>query len=185
MADDIPRPADALTTRLRALMAKATPGKMPGKEAEANHALTVLLRANLPTILAALTSPSAQAGWREIGSAPRDRLIDIWIGKDDGTGARWCDCYYDTICDQWRTSRPSGHLLTISARFVTHWREPPAPPAKESPAAVTLTEAQVREIGRTTKLLANTPLRDPLWMQKWGEHINALMAAGLLEKPDG
>jgi hypothetical protein len=50
-------------------------------------------------------------------------------------------------------------------------------------AGVVVTEAMRREIAITTERLANTPLRDPIWMQKWGEHINALMAANLLPAP--
>ncbi|RWD00143.1 MAG: hypothetical protein EOS58_30650 [Mesorhizobium sp.] len=65
-------------------------------------------------------------GWQTIDSAPknRGRLIDIWLES----GTRWCDCYYDQICDEWRTSRPSGHLISIKAKHVTHWREVTAGP---------------------------------------------------------
>ena len=64
--------------------------------------------------------------WHRIDETPppMDGLIDIWL-KD---GCRWCDCYYDRITDTWRTSRPSGRLLSIQARFVTHWMPPPTPP---------------------------------------------------------
>ena len=63
--------------------------------------------------------------WRPIDTAPRDVLIDIWLSD----GVRWCDCYHDRITDTWRTSRPSGRLLSIHSKFVTHWMHPPAPPA--------------------------------------------------------
>jgi len=71
-------------------------------------------------------TPDAAAEWipAQIETPPRDRLIDIWINS----GVRWCDCYYDQICDQWRTTRPSGHLICVSARAVTHWRLPPPAP---------------------------------------------------------
>ena len=77
------------------------------------------------------TAPPTQdsvAGWQDISSAPKGELIDIWIDHGDGTGVRWCDCYYDRICDEWRTSRPSGRLLTIKAKHVTHWQPLPAAP---------------------------------------------------------
>lgn len=78
-----------------------------------------------PLVSAALSSaPATAEGWRTMDSAPKDRLIDIWLSD----GVRWCDCYYDRICDQWRTSRPSGHLLTIRASSVQFWRPPPAAP---------------------------------------------------------
>ena len=66
--------------------------------------------------------------WLPIASAPKDRLIDIWIKEDDG-GTRWADCYYDSICDEWRTSRPGGKLIWVRARAVTHWMPPPIAPA--------------------------------------------------------
>jgi hypothetical protein len=69
--------------------------------------------------------------WLPIVSAPKDRLIDIWIKNSDGDGTRWADCYYDSICGQWRTSRPGGRLVWVYESAVTHWREPPAPPGGE------------------------------------------------------
>jgi hypothetical protein len=62
--------------------------------------------------------------WQPTETAPKDALIDIWLYD----GVRWCDCYYDRITDTWRTSRPSGKLLSIPARFVTHWMPRPAAP---------------------------------------------------------
>jgi hypothetical protein len=65
--------------------------------------------------------------WQPIETAPKDRLIDILINGE----TRWCDCHYDQICDQWRTTGPSNHLVWITARAVTHWRlAPPPPPPK-------------------------------------------------------
>ena len=69
--------------------------------------------------------------WRPIESAPKDGLIDIWIVTNDG-GFRWSNCVYDRICDEWRTSRPSGRLLSIKARCVTHWMPLPSPPLAET-----------------------------------------------------
>lgn len=68
------------------------------------------------------------AGWQPIETAPKDGLIDIWIVRSDGSGLRWAECYYDRICGEWRTTSPSGHLLTINERHVSHWRPLPAPP---------------------------------------------------------
>lgn len=62
-------------------------------------------------------------GWQPIKTAPDGGMVDIWLSE----GRRWCDCYYDRVTDTWRTSRPSGKLLSVPARFVTHWM--PAPPA--------------------------------------------------------
>jgi len=69
--------------------------------------------------------------WHPIETAPKDDRIDIWLS----CGTRWCDCYYDVICDQWRTSRPSGNLLSVKARFVSHWMPiPQSPkPANDAP----------------------------------------------------
>jgi hypothetical protein len=62
-------------------------------------------------------------GWRT-DAPPKDRQIDIVIeGK-----TRWCDCYYDRICDQFRTSSPGGKLVWVPARCVTHWAETPSLP---------------------------------------------------------
>jgi hypothetical protein len=63
--------------------------------------------------------------WQPIETAPKDVLIDIWLSE----GRRWCDCYYDQICDEWRTSRPGGRLVWIKARHVSHWMFPPECPA--------------------------------------------------------
>jgi hypothetical protein len=76
---------------------------------------------------ALLSSSRGEQGWRTIDSAPKDRLIDIWIQTSD-TGVRWSECYYDSICDEWRTSRPSGHLVSVKARWVTHWMPLPSAP---------------------------------------------------------
>ncbi|KIC39392.1 Lar family restriction alleviation protein [Leisingera sp. ANG-M7] len=65
------------------------------------------------------------AGWQPIETAPKGGLIDIWLSD----GVRWCDCYHDRITDTWRTSRPSGRLLSIQSKFVTHWMHRPEPPA--------------------------------------------------------
>lgn len=77
-------------------------------------------------LLAALTAQIEaveKEGWQPAATIPKGELVDIII---DGK-TRWCDCYYDQICDQWRTSRPSGHLVYVPAKAVTHWRFPPPP----------------------------------------------------------
>jgi hypothetical protein len=76
-------------------------------------------------------------GWQPIETAPKDRLVAIWItGQEvngrrwiDGPGEFWANCYYDTICGEWRTSRPSGRLMCVPERFVTHWQTISAPSA--------------------------------------------------------
>lgn len=65
-----------------------------------------------------------QVEWQPIETAPKDKLIDIWYGK------RLCDCYYDERCNEWRTSQPSGQLIMIPAKKVTHWMRLPEPPQK-------------------------------------------------------
>jgi len=75
-------------------------------------------------------------GWMPIESAPKGELITIWIAGTNVKGQKWCDgpgelwanCYYDSICGEWRTSRPSGHLRCVPERFVTHWMPQPTPP---------------------------------------------------------
>lgn len=64
------------------------------------------------------------SNWQPIATAPKGGLIDILI---DGK-TRWCDCYYDQICDQWRNISPSSHMAWVPARCVTHWMLPPAMP---------------------------------------------------------
>jgi hypothetical protein len=85
-----------------------------------------------PAGCAALASlPSSEPvreAWQPIETVPKDRLIDIWT---DGWGAephRVADCYYDQICGEWRTSRPSGQLLCVKERHVTHWMDCPSSP---------------------------------------------------------
>lgn len=70
-----------------------------------------------------------QTPWQPISTAPKDTLIDILI---DGK-TRWCDCYYDQICDQWRTSSPGGKLIWVAATAVTHWRMAPTIPKVTAP----------------------------------------------------
>jgi hypothetical protein len=72
---------------------------------------------------------SAMSEWQPIETAPNDRLIDIWFN-----GKRWAECYYDSYCDEWRTSRPGGLLVSVKARHVTHWMPLPPPPMEQSNA---------------------------------------------------
>lgn len=64
--------------------------------------------------------------WQPIETAPKDGLIDVWV--DLHGGYRLADAYYDTICGQWRTSRPSNHLVCVPERHVTKWMPLPEPP---------------------------------------------------------
>ena len=66
--------------------------------------------------------------WQPIETAPKDRLIDIWLSD----GVRWCGCHYDCITDQWRINTPCAPVRWVPARAVTHWRDAPAPPAKDA-----------------------------------------------------
>lgn len=70
-------------------------------------------------------------GWMPIESAPKDGKIDIWATDNDGKGRRVTDCYYDRICDEWRTSAPALRLHCVKARYVTHWLRLPTPPSGE------------------------------------------------------
>lgn len=70
--------------------------------------------------------------WQPIKTAPKDRLIDVWTIGYGAEPLRMADCYYDRICDEWRTSRPSGRLMCIKAKYVTHWMNIPAPPAPQT-----------------------------------------------------
>ena len=84
---------------------------------------------NIDEILTALRAHEAE-GWRDISSAPKGELIDIWIKHSDGSGFRWTDCYYDKITDEWRTSAHSGHVVWVTAKSVTHWRPLPTKPER-------------------------------------------------------
>ena len=70
------------------------------------------------------------SAWQPIKTAPKDRLISVWVDGDEiREGFMLPYAYYDAICDQWRTSRPSGHLYAAPWRLVNHWREIPEGPA--------------------------------------------------------
>ncbi len=76
--------------------------------------------------------PLPESPWKAIETAPKKGLVDIWIERSNElNGVRWADCYYDRICDEWRTSRPSGRLISVPARSVKYWMHGPAAP--ESP----------------------------------------------------
>jgi len=78
--------------------------------------------------------------WQPIETAPKDGLIDIWLAD----GKRWCDCYYDRICDEWRTSRPSGRLVSVKSQHVTHWMPLPKPPGETTSAIPEEVKAYLR-----------------------------------------
>lgn len=59
--------------------------------------------------------------WEEIDTAPKSGLIELWCD-----GRRFTGCYYDRICDEYRTTGTAGILQRL--KNPTHWRpEPPAP----------------------------------------------------------
>jgi hypothetical protein len=70
-----------------------------------------------------------QQQWQPIKTAPKDGLIDIWTVGWGAKPHRVSDCYYDSICGEWRTSRPMGQLHCVKERYVTHWMPRPAGPA--------------------------------------------------------
>lgn len=100
----------------------------------ANFAMMLCMRGIDKQVLIDLQPSPNKTGvpeWKPIETAPKSKLIDIWIRHKDGSGIRWCDCYYDHICDDWRTTGPSGHLVFVPARSVTHWTDSPLPPLKD------------------------------------------------------
>ena len=123
-----------------------TPEMMRAGEAE--RALYVGNR-NPATTWAAMIGASPPAapiasvpdGWLPIEDAPKDRLIDVWITNEPVFGRKWGEqpeywayCYYDQICGEWRTTRPSGHLRCVPERYVTHYRVT-LPPTNQEGAA--------------------------------------------------
>ena len=61
--------------------------------------------------------------WEDISTAPKDKpsRIDLW-----SEGMRFMDCYWDRICQEYRTTGSTGLLQRI--KKATHWRRSPAPP---------------------------------------------------------
>lgn len=47
--------------------------------------------------------------WQDIESAPKDGLVDLLFDS----GARWTDCYWDNICQEWRHITATGVLLSV------------------------------------------------------------------------
>lgn len=67
--------------------------------------------------------------WQPIETAPKDELICVLIESQEwGPSEIWLYCYYDNICKEWRTSRPSGHLRCVPELYVTHWMPLPKLP---------------------------------------------------------
>lgn len=97
----------------------------------------MLAAAPTDTVSPAVDAQPVAEAWQPIETAPKDRLIAIWIAGTNAAGQKWSDipgelwvnCYYDRICGEWRTTRPSGHLRCVPERYVTHWQPLPAPPA--------------------------------------------------------
>lgn len=105
------------------------------REGSAGYSLLKELR----PLFAAPVLPSVKEGWQPIETAPKGELIAIWIAGTNKFGERWSEtigecwlyCYYDSICGEWRTTRPSGHLRCAPERFVTHWMHTPAAPSPQ------------------------------------------------------
>lgn len=95
--------------------------------------------ARLGPFFAAPVLPSVKEGWMPIETAPKGELIAIWIARTNKFGEKWSEtvgecwlyCYHDSICGEWRTTRPSGHLRCVPERFVTHWMRNPAAPSPQ------------------------------------------------------
>lgn len=77
---------------------------------------------------AAVSRAQPQEAWQPIETIPKDGLIDIWTVGYGAEPHRVSDCYYDSICDEWRTSRPAGQLMCIKRRYITHWMPRPGAP---------------------------------------------------------
>ncbi len=62
--------------------------------------------------------------WVPVGEQPIPTagLVDV----RGATGERYTDCYYDRICDEWRTITPTGHLFCVKRSWITHWMQPPS-----------------------------------------------------------
>lgn len=74
------------------------------------------------------------SGWQPIATVPKGVPVDIWTEGFSADACRVACCYYDGICDEWRTSRPRGQLHCVPSRFVTHWMPMPPPPGGKSPS---------------------------------------------------
>lgn len=68
--------------------------------------------------------------WQPIETAPKDKLIDIWVDTGDSQPHRLTGCYYDQICDEWRKTTENLYLITIKAKYVKFWMPLPKPPEK-------------------------------------------------------
>lgn len=80
--------------------------------------------------------------WQPIETASKKGLVTIWIEWGDAPGECWLYCYYDHVCGEWRTTRPSGHLRCVAERFVTHFMPPLTPPEPKSPTVQVVTESK-------------------------------------------
>lgn len=92
---------------------------------------------------AALTQPSAAAGWRDIATAPRNGTpVDLW-----GDGERYPDCFWGNTdhtcgeagqyCDSdWHSEEPGWVYSCINVMLwvkPTHWMPPPNGPLPAPP----------------------------------------------------
>lgn len=62
--------------------------------------------------------------WQDISTAPKDEKIDLWCD-----GLRFMNCYWDHICNEYRTTGSAGILQRI--KKATHWMPLPEPPEAE------------------------------------------------------
>lgn len=69
--------------------------------------------------------PEGMAGWRDIATAPKDRLVDIL-----NAGRRYAGCHYDRICGEYRHVTACGVLIRL--KNATHWMPAPPLPASEA-----------------------------------------------------
>lgn len=65
--------------------------------------------------------------WQPISTAPKDRPIDLSVGR-----VRYTDCYWSPRHEQW--VRETGGLEPVILQLpFTHWMEIPEPPAPPDP----------------------------------------------------
>jgi hypothetical protein len=85
------------------------------------------------------------SSWRPISTAPRDRLILLYVPRQTGWGQPWIGVGHFEIAPEgpsfdgyWKAENP-----LVSATAATHWLPIPAPPEADAPTY----EAAHRERG--------------------------------------
>lgn len=143
-------PSHTPTDELERLEAQITPGEWHVEEGANSHCFDLIVYgprgefvafsddvdahaiALVPALLRELIARRKADEWQPIETAPKDGLIDIWIANSDGTGRRVSSCYYDRICDEWRTSQPSVSVAEATAK-VNRLRIDEDTPAEKDP----------------------------------------------------